>query len=105
MVGLARAKVVGGNRSGNFSRQRFSRGGPGAWRPQSRRSVADFTTTTENGLTVPTMMVVDTPGNAAWIHEGNTWTHQETKDRGRGLDRREYETLSSSIASMDRCGV
>jgi hypothetical protein len=61
--------------------------------------LGDMTTSTDNGITVPTNLVVDPIGNSAWIHEGNTWKHRETKDRGRALDHREVNALLSSVQS------
>lgn len=57
-------------------------------------------TTRDGGIAVPTETVtIDPIGNAAWIHEGNSWRHQETKRRGQSYDRRDVTSLLSSVSS------
>jgi hypothetical protein len=72
---------------------------PGQSYDRPVKYLGDMTTSTDNGITVPTDLVVDPVGNSAWIFEGNAWKHRETKDRGRGLDDREVNALLSSVQS------
>lgn len=58
-------------------------------------------TATAHGITVPTQLVVDPIGTSAWIHEGNTWKHQDTTNRARAFDSSNVQSLLSNISSMD----
>jgi hypothetical protein len=56
--------------------------------------LGDTSVTTQGGISVPTEPVtVDPIGNSAWIHEGGSWRHQATKQRGEAYDRRDVRHM------------
>ena len=73
---------------------------PNATYDKPKKYLGDMTTTTANGITVPTELVVD-PNNATWIHEGNSWRYNQTRERGRGFDEKDMERLLPSVQAMD----